>query len=271
MLAPSEYEGTPTRGYLDTGTYGLPPRSTLWALEQALVGWRTRQRWRDWEEDAEACRELFARLVGARPEDVALISAVSAGAGIVAASLPAGPGDNVVLISALTGDGIPDLMTRVAQLLPESPFLYPEDEIGTQSLRFFTSELVRETALEQLEDEVPYSGACGIEEFREDRSPVSLKSAVELMSAAHSVLPALAEATSWRFALRRALPPSITTISDLSGQGVGSSARPKPSMPSASRLEAMTFNLAQACKSPPRRCSGWPGPGSRGWAGVRAL
>jgi len=97
LLAPSEYEGTPTRGYLDTGTYGLPPRSTLWALEQALVGWRTRQRWRDWEEDAEACRELFARLVGARPEDVALISAVSAGAGIVAASLPAGPGDNVVL------------------------------------------------------------------------------------------------------------------------------------------------------------------------------
>jgi selenocysteine lyase/cysteine desulfurase len=97
LLAPSEYEGTPTRGYLDTGTYALPPRSTLWALEQALVGWRTRQRWRDWEEDAEACRALFARFVGARPEDVALVSAVSAGAGIVAASLPAGPGDNVVL------------------------------------------------------------------------------------------------------------------------------------------------------------------------------
>ena len=97
MLAPSEYEGTPTRGYLDTGTYGLPPRSTLWALEQALIGWRTRQRWRDWEEDAEACRALFARLVGARPEDVALVTAVSGGAGIVAASLPAEPGDNVVL------------------------------------------------------------------------------------------------------------------------------------------------------------------------------
>jgi selenocysteine lyase/cysteine desulfurase len=97
LLAPSEYEGTPTRGYLDTGTYGLPPRSTLWALEQALVGWRTRQPWRDWEVDAEACRTLFARFVGARAEDVALISAVSAGAGIVAASLPAGPGDNVVL------------------------------------------------------------------------------------------------------------------------------------------------------------------------------
>lgn len=97
MLAQSEYEGTPTRGYLDTGTYGLPPRSTLSALEQALHGWRTRQRWRDWEEDAEECRSLFAQLVGARAGDIALISAVSAGAGIVAASLPAAPGDNVVL------------------------------------------------------------------------------------------------------------------------------------------------------------------------------
>lgn len=97
MLAPSEYEGTPTRGYLDTATYGLPPRSTLRALEEALEGWRTRRRWRDWEEDAEACRDLFAELVGARAEDVALVSTVSAGAGIVAASLPAGPGDNVVL------------------------------------------------------------------------------------------------------------------------------------------------------------------------------
>jgi selenocysteine lyase/cysteine desulfurase len=97
LLAPSEFEGTPTRGYLDSATYGLPPRSTLWAVEQALVGWRTRQRWRDWEEDGEACRALFARLVGARPEDIALVSAVSAGAGIVAASLPAEPGDNVVL------------------------------------------------------------------------------------------------------------------------------------------------------------------------------
>jgi selenocysteine lyase/cysteine desulfurase len=97
LLAPSEYEGTPTRGYLDTGTYGLPPRSTLAALTDALEGWRTRRRWRDWEEDAEACRALFARLVGTRAEDVALVSTVSAAAGLVAASLPAGEGDNVVL------------------------------------------------------------------------------------------------------------------------------------------------------------------------------
>lgn len=78
-------------------------------------------------------------------------------------------------ISALTGDGVPALLDRIALLLPESPFLYPEDEISTHSLRFFTGELVRETALEQLDDEVPYSIACEVEEFREDRVPIYIR------------------------------------------------------------------------------------------------
>ncbi len=97
MLAPSEYEGIRTAGYLDTATYGLPPRATLGALERAVAGWREWEDWHRWEEDGEACRALFGRLVGAHPEDVALLPALSAAAGIVAASLPAGPGDNVVL------------------------------------------------------------------------------------------------------------------------------------------------------------------------------
>ncbi len=83
-----------------------------------------------------------------------------------------------VFISARTGDGIPELIVRLAALLPESPFLYPADEIGTQSMRFFASELVRETALEQLQDEVPYSVACEIEEFREDRQPVYIRAVI---------------------------------------------------------------------------------------------
>jgi GTPase len=87
-------------------------------------------------------------------------------------------GDNVVVISALTGDGIPDLMARVAQLLPESPFLYPEDEISTQPVRFFVAELVRETVLEQLHDEVPYSVAVQVEEYREGRSPLYIRAVI---------------------------------------------------------------------------------------------
>ena len=78
-------------------------------------------------------------------------------------------------ISATRGDGVDELLAALRARLPESPFLYPEDEISTQTMRFFTSELVRETALEQLDEEVPYSVACEVEEFREDRTPVYIR------------------------------------------------------------------------------------------------
>jgi GTPase len=78
-------------------------------------------------------------------------------------------------ISALTGEGVDDLFAELGARLPESPFLYPEDEISTASVRFFVSELVRETALEQLDQEVPYSLACEVEEFRETQSPVYIR------------------------------------------------------------------------------------------------
>jgi GTP-binding protein Era len=54
----------------------------------------------------------------------------------------------------------------------------PEDDVSTQSVRFFVSELIRETVLEQLHDEVPYSVAVGIEEFREGRTPVYIRAVV---------------------------------------------------------------------------------------------
>jgi len=86
--------------------------------------------------------------------------------------------DNSVLISALTGDGIPELMDKVARHLPESPFLYPEEDISTQPVRFFVAELVRETVLEQLQDEVPYSVAVQVEEYREGRSPLYIRAVI---------------------------------------------------------------------------------------------
>jgi GTPase len=81
-------------------------------------------------------------------------------------------------ISAATGDGVDALFTRLGTLLPESPFLYPEDEISTQTVRFFVSELIRETALEQLEEEVPYSIACEVEEYREAQTPIYIRAVV---------------------------------------------------------------------------------------------
>jgi GTP-binding protein Era len=85
-----------------------------------------------------------------------------------------------VLISASRGDGLDRLLARAGELLPESPFLYPADEISTQHVRFFVAELIRETALEQLGDEVPYSVACEIDEFRETRTPIYIRAVLHV-------------------------------------------------------------------------------------------
>ena len=82
---------------------------------------------------------------------------------------------DAALVSARTGHGIPELLLRIAAALPEGPFLYPADDLATQPVRFFAAELVRESAFEQLEEEVPYSVACEIEEFRESTKPVYIR------------------------------------------------------------------------------------------------
>ena len=85
---------------------------------------------------------------------------------------------DAIFISARTGDSVDALLQNIAGALPASPFLYPDEDVSTQSVRFFVSEMIRETVLEQLHDEVPYSVAVGIEEFREGRSPVYIRAVV---------------------------------------------------------------------------------------------
>ena len=82
---------------------------------------------------------------------------------------------NALLISAASGEGIEALVEAVIAKLPESPFLYPADELSTQPVRFFCAELVRETALEQLGDELPHALACAIEEYREGKTPLYIR------------------------------------------------------------------------------------------------
>lgn len=83
-----------------------------------------------------------------------------------------------VAISAMTGAGLDTLIATLESHLPESPFLYPEDDISTHSLRNLSAELVREAALEQLEEEVPHSVACVVEEFREADRPVYIRAVI---------------------------------------------------------------------------------------------
>jgi selenocysteine lyase/cysteine desulfurase len=81
----------PEPGWLNTASYGLPPRPAWDALQHALGDWRAgRTSWEPWGESTELARGAFARLVAVPTADVAVGTAVSQLLAPVAAALPDG-------------------------------------------------------------------------------------------------------------------------------------------------------------------------------------
>jgi selenocysteine lyase/cysteine desulfurase len=77
--------------YLNTASFGLPPKPAWDALQAALGDWRAgRTSWEGWNDFTDAARESFARLCGVPAEWVAVGGTVSGLVGLVAASLPDG-------------------------------------------------------------------------------------------------------------------------------------------------------------------------------------
>jgi selenocysteine lyase/cysteine desulfurase len=77
------------RAYMDSATYGLPPAQTVVALQRALEAWQagTADYEEDWEPAGDLCRAEIAPILGAPPEEIALLPAVSVGVAPVAAAL----------------------------------------------------------------------------------------------------------------------------------------------------------------------------------------
>jgi selenocysteine lyase/cysteine desulfurase len=82
---------TPEPGFLNTASYGLPPRPALAAVQVMLDDWRAgRTSWEPWDRSVDLARERFARLIGVPAADVAVGATVSELLGLVAAALPGG-------------------------------------------------------------------------------------------------------------------------------------------------------------------------------------
>jgi GTP-binding protein Era len=64
--------------------------------------------------------------------------------------------DEIMPVSALTGDGVDDLRKLLISMLPEGPRYFPEDTLTDEPERFLCAEIVREKALLHLKDEVPH-------------------------------------------------------------------------------------------------------------------
>ena len=73
----------------------------------------------------------------------------------------------VFFISALTGDGLPEMKQALAAMMPEGPWHYPEDQVSDASERLLATEITREQLYQQLHEELPYDSAVRPEKYIE--------------------------------------------------------------------------------------------------------
>jgi GTP-binding protein Era len=78
--------------------------------------------------------------------------------------------DEVFPISARTGEGLPPLLERLGELMPEGPYLYPPEDSSDQSSELLLAELIREQVLNRTRQEIPHSVEVSVLEVepRED-------------------------------------------------------------------------------------------------------
>ena len=77
------------------------------------------------------------------------------------------PKAEVISISAIGQDNVPELVKRILALLPENPPFYPEDQITDYYERDIAADLIREAALIILRDEIPHGIAVRIDQYNE--------------------------------------------------------------------------------------------------------
>jgi GTP-binding protein Era len=75
--------------------------------------------------------------------------------------------EELVPVSALTGENVDRLEQVLLAHLPEGDPVYPDDYLTDQPERFFVAELVREQVLQQTRDELPFSTAVVVDKFDE--------------------------------------------------------------------------------------------------------
>ncbi|MEP0191246.1 MAG: GTPase Era [Erythrobacter sp.] len=78
----------------------------------------------------------------------------------------------IYFVSALSGDGVPELKDALAAMMPDGEWMYPEDQVSDASERLLAAEITREQLYAQLHEELPYDAAVRPESYtqRDDGS-----------------------------------------------------------------------------------------------------
>ncbi len=82
---------------------------------------------------------------------------------------------SLVVSATRAGASLDGLLAGLREQLPEREFAYDPDDVGTQPVRFFVVEYLREAAFDLLDDELPYGFTAEVEEFREAERPVYIR------------------------------------------------------------------------------------------------
>jgi GTP-binding protein Era len=82
-----------------------------------------------------------------------------------------------VPISALKNDGLDRLLEEIKKHLPEGEPFYPTDQLTDKPLRFIVAEIIREKIFLYYRQEIPYSTAVKVEEFREG-DPIYIRAVI---------------------------------------------------------------------------------------------
>lgn len=88
------------------------------------------------------------------------------------------PNAEIFAISALETFGVPEVFTRIIELLPESPPFYPKDQLTDKPERFFVNEIIREKILMHYKKEIPYAVEIDTEEFFEEDEIIRMRSVI---------------------------------------------------------------------------------------------
>src|SRR5438132_12014586 len=83
--------------------------------------------------------------------------------------------DEIVPISASSGDGVEQLLELLFRNLPAGQAQYPAEDFTTQPERFFAAEIVREKVLRHTSEELPYTTAVSVERWEEDEAKNLIK------------------------------------------------------------------------------------------------
>ena len=78
--------------------------------------------------------------------------------------------DEIIPISASTGEGVDALTDLLFKTIAPGEALYPKEDYTTQPERFFAAEIVREKLLHHTSQELPYTTAVNVERFEEDEA-----------------------------------------------------------------------------------------------------